>query len=382
MLIPEGFKFSACACGIRKKDKLDLGLILCEGKGISWGVFTKNSIKAAPVVIGMKHVKNPITKAILANSGVANACTGEEGLKNAMKLLEEVSRLLGIKKEEILPASTGVIGEQLPLEKILPKLSPLIEGLSEKDYLPFAQAIMTTDTFPKIVSKTTEEGIVILGIAKGAGMIAPRMATMLAFILTDAVLTKEELKRLLGKCVEDSFNRVTIDGDTSTNDTVYAMSSGVKAIKNFEAYQEAFSEVLKELSYLIVKDGEGASKVIKIWIKGAKTKEEAKILAKSVAESLLVKTAFYGEDPNWGRIFAALGKTGIALDPEEIELYINNLLWIKSLKLIKEEAEIKREMAKPEIELIIKLKRGNQNYWVLTNDLTDEYIKINASYRS
>ncbi|MFN4196948.1 MAG: bifunctional ornithine acetyltransferase/N-acetylglutamate synthase, partial [Caldimicrobium sp.] len=252
MDIPEGFKFSACACEIRKKDKLDVGLIVCEGKGIAWGVFTKNSIKAAPVLIGMKHIKNPTTKAIIANSGVANACTGEEGLRKVTKLLEELSQFLGCKKEEILPASTGVIGEQLPLEKILPKLAILIEGLSKENYLSFAQAIMTTDTFPKIVSKTIEEGIVILGIAKGAGMIAPNMATMLAFILTDAILTKEELKRLLVKGVEESFNRITVDGDTSTNDTIYALTSGRKVIKNFEAYSKAFSWVLKELSYLIV----------------------------------------------------------------------------------------------------------------------------------
>ncbi len=336
MKIPQGFKFSAISCGIRKKDKLDLGLIFCETKGVSWGVFTQNTVQAAPVIIGKKAIKYPLSRAIIVNSGVANACTGEEGLRQAEILISALAQELGITKEEILPASTGVIGEHLPLEKILPKIPELVQSLSS-DYLPFAKAILTTDTFPKVVFKETKEGIRILGIAKGAGMIAPNMATMLAFVLADAQVSKEDLKKLLKKGIEESFNRITIDGDTSTNDTVYALASHLKPIQSshgWEEFSQAFLEVLKELAYLIVKDGEGASKVIKIFIKGAKTKEEAKILAKAVAESPLVKTAIYGEDPNWGRIFSALGKTGLPFSYEEIELYVNNLPWIKKLNFI------------------------------------------------
>ncbi len=382
MFIPLGFKFSALPCGIRKKDKLDLGLIYCEGRGNSWGVFTKNSQKAAPVLIGMKHIKNSSTKAILVNSGVANACTGKEGINRAYAVLEGLSKILKIQKEEILPASTGVIGDPLPVEKILPNLPKLVEELAEEKYSSFAMAIMTTDTFPKIVSKKTKEGIHILGIAKGAGMIAPNMATMLGFILTDAQLTKEELKRLLQRGVEKSFNRITVDGDTSTNDTVYALSSGVKKLEKIEDFSVNFFKVLEELAYLIVKDGEGASKVIKISVRGAKSKSEAEVLARSVAESPLVKTAFYGEDPNWGRIFSALGKTKIPFEAEEVELILNGKPWIKELKFITPEEEIKRELRKSDIDLQIRLKRGKQSYSLLTCDFTEEYIKINASYRS
>lgn len=382
MKIPEGFKFSASSCNIKKKDKLDLGLIFLEGKGQAWGVFTKNSVKAAPVIIGKKHIKNPVTRAILVNSGVANACTGEEGLRRAENLLEEVAKHLKIKKEEILPASTGVIGEHLPVEKILPHIPKLIESLSEDKYLDFAQAIMTTDSFPKLVSKQMEEGISILGIAKGAGMIAPNMATMLAFILTDANLPKEELKKMLSKGVSESFNRITVDGDTSTNDTVYFLTSGKKEVRKSEDFYALFLEVLKELAYLIVKDGEGASKVIKICIKGAQSKEEAEKITSSIANSPLVKTAFYGEDPNWGRIFAAMGKSGINFNPEDVEITLNGVLWIQKLNPATEEALLKKELAKPEIELVINLKRGKQKYWMLTCDFTEEYVKINASYRS
>lgn len=382
MIIPEGFKFSAVACGIRKRERLDLGLIYCEEKGVAWGVFTENIQKAAPVILGKKYVKNLTHRAIIVNSGVANACTGQEGIARAEIVLKELSQILQINKEEILPASTGVIGEHLPIEKILPSLSQLVQGLSKENYLSFAQAIMTTDTFPKIVSRQTEEGISILGIAKGAGMIAPKMATMLAFILTDAYLTKEDLKRFLSKAVNESFNRITVDGDMSTNDTVYALASKRKEIKNIERFYEAFQSVLKELSYLIIKDGEGASKVIKIWVKGAKTKKEAEILARSVADSPLVKTAFYGEDPNWGRIMAAMGKTGISFDAEEVEIDINGLPWIKNLTPVTDENLIKKELSNREIELFIKLKKGNQNFWILTCDLTEEYIRINSAYRS
>lgn len=382
MEIPEGFLFSAVASGIRKKGRLDLGLIFCREKGVSWGVFTKNSIKASPVIIGKKHIKNPTTRAILANSGIANACTGKEGIERAERILKALSEKLSIKTEEILPASTGVIGEQLPEDKIISHLPELIERLSPSGYTDFAQAIMTTDTFPKMVSRVTKDGVVLLGIAKGAGMIAPNMATMLAFVLTDGRLAKEDLKDLLLKGVEESFNRITVDGDTSTNDTVYALSSQKREIKDWREFTEKFKEVLYELSKMIVKDGEGASKVIKIMVKGAKTKEEAKRLSMAVANSPLVKTAFYGEDPNWGRIMASLGKTEIPLNPEEIEIYLNGIPWIINLKPISEEEVLKREMRKSELSLLIRLKRGKQSYWVLTCDLTEDYIRINASYRS
>ena len=381
MLIPEGFLFSGVSCGI-KENKPDLGLIYSFEKLTSWGVFTTNTVKAAPVLLGKKFIRQKEIYGVIANSGVANACTGEEGVKRALTLIKEVSRKLNIPYKSLLPASTGVIGEQLPLEKILPKIDDLISGLSAQNYIHFAKAIMTTDTFPKVVFKKTEEDIVILGVAKGAGMIAPNMATMLAFILTDAQVSKDYLKRILPKIVDYSFNRISVDGDTSTNDTVYMLCSNLKEVRNWEKFEATCLEVAKELAYLIVKDGEGASKVIKIVIKGAQTKKEAKLLANSVANSLLVKTAFYGEDPNWGRILSALGKTGIKFVSEEIEIYLNGVPWIANLKVLKNEEKIKEEMRKPEIELLIKLKKGKLNYEVLTTDLTEEYIRINAHYRT
>lgn len=382
MNIPEGFLFSAISCGIRRKDRLDLGFILCQDKATSAGVFTKNTVKAVPVIIGKRHIKERFARAIIVNSGVANACTGSEGFLGAEKILAELSNLLRIKKEEILPASTGVIGEPLPVEKIIPKLPDLIQGLSPENYTDFARAIMTTDTFPKVVLKQTKNDIVILGIAKGAGMIAPNMATMLGFVLTDGRIEKEDLQKLLNKAVDESFNKITVDGDMSTNDTVYALASNRKEIKDWKEFETYFTEVCRELARMIVRDGEGASKVIKVIVKGAKTKREAEILARAVAESPLVKTAFYGADLNWGRIYSALGKTQIPFDPEEIEIYLNNILWVRNFKVEAEEEVLRKEMAKEDVEILIKLKRGKQSSWIMTCDLTEEYIKINASYRS
>ncbi len=380
--VPEGFLFSAVSCGIRKEGKLDLGLIYCERKGTAWGVFTKNTLKAAPVLIGKMNLKEPFHRAIVANSGVANAATGEEGIKRAEAVLKGLASLLKIKPFEILPASTGVIGEQLPLEKIIPKLEELVQGLSPKRVEDFAQAIMTTDTFPKIVQKTTKDGVKLLGIAKGAGMIAPNMATMLAFILTDGYLKKEEIKKLLSKTVEQSFNRITVDGDTSTNDTVYFLASGIKEVKDGNDFAENLFSLAKELAYLIVKDGEGATKVIRIEIKGAKNKEEARAFAMSIANSPLVKTAFYGADPNWGRILSALGKTGIDFDPQLVQIFLNGKPWVKELSVQTKEEDLRKEMQKSEVYLVVHLKLGKVNYEVLTCDLTEDYIRINASYRS
>ncbi|QER42569.1 bifunctional glutamate N-acetyltransferase/amino-acid acetyltransferase ArgJ [Thermodesulfobacterium sp. TA1] len=382
MKAPEGFLFSAVKCSIKKLDKFDLGLIYSPHKLTAWGVFTKNTVQAAPVVLGKRLIKGENLHGVVVNSGVANACTGEEGIERAKKLLEEVAKGFKLEPQSFLPASTGVIGEQLPLEKMLSQVPELLNKLSPDRYLDFTQAIMTTDTFPKISYRVLEDGVSILGIAKGAGMIAPNMATMLGFILTDAKVSKETLKKLLPKIVDQSFNRITVDGDTSTNDTVYMLCSNLKDLKNWNHFEKACLEVAQELAYLIVKDGEGASKVIKIIIKGAKTKEDAKAFAFSVANSPLVKTAVYGEDANWGRIFAALGKTGIPFDFEKVEIYLNGLTWIKNLQVITEEEKLRKELQKETVELLIKLKEGKKGFEVWTSDFTEEYIKINAHYRT
>ncbi|WP_028841593.1 bifunctional glutamate N-acetyltransferase/amino-acid acetyltransferase ArgJ [Thermodesulfobacterium hveragerdense] len=382
MKTPEGFLFSAVKCGIKKPDRFDLGLIYSPNRLTAWGVFTQNTVQAAPVVLGKKLIKEETLHGVVVNSGVANACTGEEGIQRATKLLEEVAKGLGVSLRSLLPASTGVIGEQLPLEKMLPKVSELLSTLSPERYSDFTKAIMTTDTFPKIAYRSLENGISILGIAKGAGMIAPNMATMLGFILTDAKVSKDTLKKVLPKIVDHSFNQITVDGDTSTNDTVYMLCSNQKDLKNWEDFEKACLEVAQELAYLIVKDGEGASKVIKIMVKGAKTKEDAKTFAFSVANSPLVKTAIYGEDANWGRIFAALGKTTIPFDFEKVEIYLNGIPWVKNLQVITDEEILRKELQKEVVEIQIKLKEGKKGFEVWASDLTEEYIKINAHYRT
>ncbi len=381
-MIPEGFLFSAVNSGIKPEKTFDLGLIFVPEGAVAWGVFTKNTVKAAPVILGesllKKHFK---VKGILANSGVANACTGKQGLEAAQRVLEAAQKLLNESSGALLPASTGVIGEPLPVEKIIKSLPELIKGLSPEKIKDFAQAITTTDTFPKVVQKTFQ-GINILGIAKGAGMIAPNMATMLAFICTDASLEKIWLKRTLPRMVENSFNCISVDEDMSTNDTVYFLASGKKEVKDLASFRQVCEEVMKELAYLIVKDGEGATKVIRVMVKGAKKREEARYLARAIATSLLVKTAFYGKDPNWGRIFAAMGKTGIPFAPEKVELFLNGVPWIKNLKPATEEKVLAKEMAKSEVLLVVNLKQGRAKAEFLSSDLTEEYIKINAHYRT
>jgi len=379
--VPEGFSFSAVACGIKYENRLDLGLIFSERECSGWGVFTKNSVKAAPVLLGKKLLKFEKFRGILVNSGNANACTGKEGLKRAELLLKEICKELKVKEHSILPASTGVIGVQLPVDSILPKFKELVKNLSKNRVLDFAKAIMTTDTFPKVVAEEVD-GVKVLGIAKGAGMIAPNMATMLGFLLTDGILTKEQCKKFLAKVVEESFNRITVDGDTSTNDTVYLLSSNVKEVKDYSKFYRVLSSVAKKLAFMIVKDGEGATKVVRIKVKGAKTKGEAKEIAFAVANSPLVKTAFYGNDPNWGRIFAAMGKTGVKFSPEKVELYLNDIPWVVAYELRSKEEVLSREMSKSEVTLLIKLKEGKQGFEVLTSDLTEDYIKINAEYRT
>jgi glutamate N-acetyltransferase/amino-acid N-acetyltransferase len=378
----EGFLFSAVNSGIKPEKDFDLGLIFVPDGAVSWGVFTKNTVKAAPVILGQKILKKtPLVKGVLVNSGVANACTGKQGIRDAEEVLKATENFLRLPERSILPASTGVIGDPLPVDKILKSLPELIKGLSPERAEDFARAITTTDTFPKLVKKECQ-GAKILGIAKGAGMIAPNMATMLAFICTDASLEKSWIKRHLIKMVEMSFNSISVDEDMSTNDTVYFLAGGKKRVKDLEEFRDACSEVMKELAYLIVKDGEGASKVIKVVVKGARKKEEARKLSRAIATSLLVKTAFYGGDPNWGRILAAMGKTGIFFDPEKVELFLNGVPWVRSLKPITKEEVLAKEMAKKEVLLTVNLKAGRAKAEFLSSDLTEEYIKINAHYRT
>ncbi|AEH44646.1 arginine biosynthesis bifunctional protein ArgJ [Thermodesulfatator indicus DSM 15286] len=390
MFIPEGFSFGAIASGIKKKG-FDLGLIYAEKPALGVGVFTTNLVKAAPVLLGQEVLtRNNKFRAIIVNSGCANACTGEAGLLDAKEISSYLAQKLNCSPEEILPASTGVIGERLPKEKIIKAIPSLIEKLSPERYQDFAKAIMTTDAFPKIASRQIEISgvkINILGIAKGAGMIAPNMATMLAFLLTDISLPQERLAKILKAVVNKTFNRITVDGDTSTNDTVYLMASGQKKEvekKDMTTFEKALYEVCYELASFIVKDGEGATKLVKISVTNAKSEEKALKMAKTIANSLLVKTALFGEDPNWGRFLAAMGRAGVNFDPNKVDIYVNKIKIVENGLGIGKENENKAhlEMKKPNFSITIDLKEGDYKAYYLTCDLSYDYVKINAEYRT
>ncbi len=386
MLVPEGYLFSAVEVGIKHRKRPDLGLIYSESPATWAGVFTRNDFKAAPVLIGKERLRTRETaRAILVNSGCANACTGREGLVDAERLLSSLAEILGVSPGEILPASTGVIGTRLPVERMEAHFEALVSGLSPDKAPLVARAMMTTDTFPKVVSRSIPgTKASILGLAKGAGMIAPNMATMLAFVLTDAGLPATELRRGLPEAVAVSFNRITVDGDTSTNDTVYLLANsraGELPPESWPLFWETLTEVCRELAYLIVKDGEGATKIVRIRVEGAESPEAAERLARAVADSPLVKTAFFGEDPNWGRILVALGKLGLGLEPEGVEVFINEVPLVSRGRGLPEEAA-HREMTRPEFTVRIKLSQGSASAEIMTCDLSYEYVKINAEYRT
>ncbi len=365
MILPDGFYASGIRCGIKKKGR-DLGLILVDGFACSAGVFTTNINCSYSVTLSKKHVKNPI-KAVIVNSGNANCFTHKNGLKDTMKICLCLSEFLGVKKENILIASTGIIGKRLPLSKIKAAIPHLISNISRRGD-DFSESILTTDTFPKMVSlKVNLKGktVKIIGFAKGAGMINPFMATMLGFVLTDAKIKRSLLQKILVDAVEDSFNSITIDGCMSTNDCVFVLASGRSAVvqkdTDVKKFKEAIKKVLVGLARMIVKDAEGATKFIILKIEGAKTKEEAKRAAFCIANSSLFKTAMYGENPNWGRIVAALGAVGIKVGEKKLKILSSSL-------------------KKKEIVIRINLNRGKYAKTIYTSDLTPQYVKINAGY--
>lgn len=389
---PKGFLFSTAKAGIRYPNRDDLALVFSKKPAFVAGVFTTNQIKAAPVKICMRRVKGDFAQALILNSGNANACTGKRGIEDAIKITETLAKKLKINNEHILPLSTGVIGMPMPMEKIIPALDSLIKNLGKAEPINVAQAIMTTDTFPKITFRQIEASgkiITILGLCKGAGMIAPNMATMLCFILTDAFIESSLVKNCLREAVSDSFNSISVDGDMSTNDTVLLLANG--EVKNekiekkstlLKKFRENLNELCLELAEMIVKDGEGATKFITIYILGAKTFTDAKRVAKTVANSLLVKTAFYGEDPNWGRIIAAIGYSGIPVKEDLIEIYINKICLFKNGMPTMKEEELKESLKQKEIEILINLNLGKSKAKFLTTDLTEDYVRINSAYRT
>jgi glutamate N-acetyltransferase/amino-acid N-acetyltransferase len=391
----KNFSFSAVQAGIRYTDRLDLGLIYSDIPCVTAGVFTTSQVKAAPVVIDIERLKGGYAQAILVNSGCANACTGETGMKNANITSSLAAERLGIPENMVQLSSTGVIGEQLNLKAFTNSMDSLVASLSPDKFEMVSEAIMTTDTVKKVAQTTLVIGgnqVKILGMAKGAGMIMPNMATMLAFIMTDARIAFPELQKALAQATERTFNRITIDGDTSTNDMVLVMANATaensvidgSSADDQRAFQDALTKVLKDLALQIVSDGEGATKTITIRVCGAKQDKDAEKIARTVATSSLVKTAFFGEDANWGRILAAMGRSGVTFSPELIDIAFGEVLIVKNgLAVGKAAEEAAAEVLKEKNILVcINLKDGAGCEEIYTCDFSLDFVKINADYRS
>lgn len=392
----EGFRFSATAAGVKHAtaERLDLGLIVADRPVTIAGVTTTNIVAAAPVIITRERFKSGVARGVLANSGNANACTGPEGEHAARRLLSEVATSLGVGSDEIIPMSTGVIGAPMPVDRILPHIKPLVQGLDAHGAEDFARAVMTTDTVPKIVYRETHRPagtLKMMGIAKGAGMIAPNMATMLAVVLSNGEPDLAFLRQAVAQAAGVTFNRITIDGDMSTNDTLAVLAGGqihsralVASADDGDAFSHMLLEVCASLARMIVMDGEGAGKLVEIRVSGAVDDSEAEKAARAVAESLLVKTAFRGEDPNWGRIMGAAGRSGARFDPGVTDLSIGDTPVLVGGAPATGDWEPRAHavMKNRSFSVTLNLKAGNGECVILTTDLTEEYVRINADYRS
>lgn len=391
---PKGFVAAGIFSGIKKTKALDLALIVSEISGPVAGVFTKNKVPAAPVILGRQQVKQGTGQAILVNSGNANAFTGKQGLRDAKRMSSLLAKALNISPRMALIGSTGVIGVPLPMKAIATGIPNLISRLSRQGHLQAAQAIMTTDTRPKEIAFQDTIGgktVTIGGMAKGSGMIHPDMATMLGYLTTDAAIDRAVLQQTLAEVTRETFNAISVDGETSTNDTVLCLSNGMAGNARIKRgtpaharFRNLLHHVCHHLAMDIVKDGEGATKIIEFRILEAASEKDAKLFANTLATSPLVKTAIFGADPNWGRIVAALGRSGPALVPEKIQIDFNNIPIVKGGKGLgaKVEQRIKKMMQKPTLTISISLGQGKAGARIWTTDLTYDYVKINASYRS
>jgi glutamate N-acetyltransferase/amino-acid N-acetyltransferase len=390
----KGFLTAGVHCGIKQKNK-DLALIYSTVPAVAAATFTTSKVQAAPVIVSKKQLaKSSHMRAIIINSGNANACTGEKGIRDAWKMVKHTAWVLDIEEHEILVSSTGVIGKYLPVENILAGINEAAQKLSESSGHLSAEAIGTTDKFTKEFALQFYIGdklVNVGGMAKGSGMIAPNMATMLAFITTDVNIAPKLLQHSLKNAVDKSFNRISVDGDTSTNDMVVVLANGLAGNseifnledKNYEVFYKALERVLIKLSKMIVLDGEGATKFIEVKIEGASTEESAVKAAKTVSNSNLVKTAIHGEDANWGRILAAIGYSGIEFDPAVVEIYFGKLpILKKNYKINFSEKMAKKILVNNEIKITVKLNQGGCSATFWTCDLSKEYVNINANYRT
>jgi len=390
----KGFQFSAVEAAIKKPGRKDLALIFSEVPTTASAVFTLNAVKAAPLLLSMERIKSGKTQALLVNSGNANACTGEAGMLAARETSALVAEKLAIAEEAIQVSSTGVIGVLLPADRVKAAIPALMEGLSSGTLDDVAQAIMTTDTFPKMEAGEASAGGVnyaIAGIAKGAGMIMPNMATMLSFIISDAAVEPAFLDQAFRRSVDSSFNAITVDGDMSTNDTCLIMANGMAGNPVINGgtpeagiFEAALREVLLSLAKQIVKDGEGATKFVEVRVTGAKNNADAKRAAMSISNSSLVKTAFFGQDANWGRIFAAVGYSGAEVDQTRLSLKFDDVCMAENGLFAGGDAEQRgtEVLKKKEFTVTVDLGLGDAAATVYTSDLSHEYVSINADYRT
>jgi glutamate N-acetyltransferase / amino-acid N-acetyltransferase len=390
---PLGFTAAGVNCGLKKLRK-DVALVYSTAPAVTAALFTTNSVAAAPVVVDRAQLERTQTiRAVLVNSGNANACTGERGLDDAWTMVRETARALRLPESEVLVASTGVIGQYLPMDNLRRGIRQAAELLGD-DGTAAAEAIRTTDTFAKeaaVRCRVGELPVTIGGMAKGSGMIAPNLATMLAFVTTDALITPEVLRVVTRQAVDRSFHRISVDGDTSTNDMVAVLANGLagNAIidraegAGYEAFSAALEHVLVTLAKMIVMDGEGATKFVEIRVSGAAGEEEATRAARTVANSSLVKTALNGEDANWGRILAALGRSGIVFDPAKVEIDFGDVpILRRDYRIDFSEERAKEVLARREIVITIRLNGGDGAAVFWTCDLSAEYVAINANYRT
>jgi glutamate N-acetyltransferase / amino-acid N-acetyltransferase len=397
--LPLGFSFSAIAAGIKVSGRPDLALVEAAGGATAAALFTKNRVVAAPVEVGRAALRSTggRVRAIVVNSGNANCATGRAGIQACEQVCREAGRQFGVPAAEVFPSSTGIIGVRLPAEKMLAKLPELIvlstRSASRRGVLDFAHAIMTTDTRPKIASArfrtSSSEGskeVTLLGIAKGAGMIHPQLATMLVYLFTDAGASPRELQPVLREACDQSLNCMSIDGDTSTNDTVLLLASGasgarVRDVRTRKKLSAALTAVCQSLAEQIVSDGEGVQHVIRLSVEQARSREEALLVARTIAHSMLVKTAWAGADPNWGRILAAVGRCGAPIDPSRVQIFIGDQRVCRNgIVCVFNERRAHRHLAQPVCDILVRLGRGQQAVRFLTTDLTAEYVRINADY--
>ncbi len=390
--LPRGFLFSSTAAQIKASGNLDLALVEAPKGATAAVLFTRNRVAAAPLLVDREHLKKTRgrLRAVIVNSGNANCATGASGLAAARAVCAEAGKLLQAAPEFIFPSSTGIIGVPLPVEKIRAALPRLVRerSLGETALKNFERAIMTTDTRPKLASATFSAGgatVTVTGVAKGAGMIHPNMATMLAYIFTDLEATPAQLHAALRRAADVSFNRISVDGDTSTNDTLLLLASGASGItltsRNRGQFAGALTDVCRSLAGQIVADGEGVRHVIRLEVAGTRTDADAHAIANVIATSMLVKTAWAGADPNWGRILAAVGRSGMAVDPQRVDIFIGpHQVCRRGAKGEFSEDDAHACMLQPEYEIRVRVGRGRGRAQVLTSDLTAEYVRINADY--